>query len=165
MRARVPNEMKALVLERLKHMKFWSMVKWFPVVVILFWALFALAVFVKGHEFIYLMERHTDLSEKQILMWCLALVGVFTIGFIIYILWFLFRMLKYEDHFYCKTCDAVDNEDEGRCPVCGSDLQERATFICTYDSDEMKLLQNLGLKACKEQELISPPTNPESLPN
>ena len=153
MYVRVPDEDKKRLLDELKHDQFYSLLIYYPIIVLLFSGLFFLASFVKGHFLFDFLERNSNLSKSQILVGLMIAVVLFTAVFMLVMFWQVYKRVKFESYLYCRICNAVDNYEDGICPVCESPLQEKAAFIAVYDKGQIKIINRFGLKACREAEI------------
>ncbi len=159
MYAKVPNELKEILIKEVKRVRRKSSLMVFPIGVLIFSSIAALALFGKFH---FVIDELRDslrgkVSDK---MFWVGIVGVIVFGVsavLILILRQMYKECRCEDYLYCQKCNAVDSDETGYCPVCTSALAEKAAFIYTTDKNEQKVIKRFGLEACVE-------TNPSPSP-
>jgi hypothetical protein len=150
MYVKVPSELKERLLNEIKRARLKDSIKHFPALLLIFSVFFALVALAKGHALLEVLDKYSDLSETQILVGAISVTFLCTAALLIFFLRQHVRQPRCEEYLYCAPCDAVDSTDDGRCPICGSVLEARASFIATYDSEDKKVIARFGLKESKE---------------
>ena len=142
----VPEELQAVLVRDLRRVRRRSAVLLFPVALVLVTGLVLLALFWKGHVLVHWARQLAgpDVTDGQ--MWLALTVFSAVVAAVVLVLtmWSMYRERPAEQHLFCKTCPAVDSDDEGVCPVCQRPLSERGHFIYTQYDDERQLLARRG---------------------
>ena len=159
MYVRVPEQMRDALVREIKRSRLRSYLLWFPLLLLIFVAVAAGFVFVRGHLETRVIQRILDglLPEHilQRLLWGTVLVGASAALFLL--LWQMYRECRIEEYLFCEGCKAVDTDETGRCPICQRELSESAGFLYTSHSNEEKLLQRRGLQAYRNQSMVLEP--------
>jgi hypothetical protein len=142
----VPEELQATLVRDLRRERWRGSVLYFPLFLLLGTGFVLLAIFHKGHGLVHWARRIAgpDVTDRQVWLALTALAAVITAVLLVVTLWSMYRERAAEQHLFCKTCPAVDSDDEGVCPVCRRALSERGHFIYTQYGDERKLLLRRG---------------------
>ena len=152
MYVRVPVELQESLLREVRRLRLRSSVLYFPVLLLIFSGIAGGVVFLKGHAIVELLRRLLGdiLSEETFWLLMIGAVILCVAGGLVYFLHQMYRECSIEDHRFCASCNAVDSDDEGCCPVCHMALSEEAGFFSTSYSDEKKLIERYGLVPYKE---------------
>lgn len=144
---RVPVELQELVLRDIRRSRLRSSIIYFPVLLLIFGAIAAGLVFIKGHGIVEMLRRLVGDILSDSAFWMLLIGGIVLCvgGGLVFFLRQMYRECCIEQHRFCSACKAVDSDDEGCCPVCRKPLAEEAGFFSTYYTDEKKLLERYGL--------------------
>jgi len=144
---RVPVELQESLLREVRRSRLRSSILYFPVLLLVFSAIAAGIVLLKGHALVELLRSLLGdlLSESAFLLLMIGGVILCVSGGLVFFLHQIYRECSIEHHRFCAACNAVDSDDEGCCPVCGKVLSEEAGFFFTSYSDEKKLIQRYGL--------------------
>ena len=138
---RVPDEMQEMLLREVRQLRLRSSLVYFPVLLLIFSALAAGVVFLKGHAFVEMLQRLLGeaVSEQSFWLILAGMLVVFVAAGLVFFLRQMYRECRIERHRFCASCTAVDSDDEGNCPVCRRELSQEAGFFSTAYSDEKKL--------------------------
>ena len=152
MYAKVPGDLKEPLLRELRQLRLRSAFKHFPAVVLIFSAIPALFVFIKGHAILEMFrdEIPSTMSDGTLIAVVLGLIVTVTAVVIAYFLRLEYRDCDCQECLYCAKCDAVDKYDSGCCPVCQAPLTEKASFYFTTYIDEQKINERWGLQPTRE---------------
>jgi hypothetical protein len=142
----VPLELQHTLVRDLRRERWRGSVLYFPLLLLLGTGFVVLAIFSKGHALVHWvrMLAGPDVTERQAWLALTAIAAVITAVLLVAMFWSMYRERAAEQHLFCKTCPAVDSDDEGVCPVCQRPLSERGHFIYTQYDDERKLLARRG---------------------
>jgi hypothetical protein len=156
----VSSDIKDPLLKELRQLRLRSAIKYFPALVLIFSAVVALVVVVKGHPIISLFRDiiPSTISDTQLIVIALVAIVVITTGAMIYFLRQEYRDCDFQECLYCPNCNAVDKYDAGTCPICEVNLKEKALFYYTTYKDEKKVLERWGLQPCKERRKLAEST-------
>jgi hypothetical protein len=163
--ARIPDDIREPLLAELKGLKLRSLIKHFPAVLVIFSAIAAFAVMVKGHLILKLFEEYLppQLSTTTFTLIVLGVTVLITASVLVHFFRQNYSECAFQECAYCSKCDAVDNFDTGHCPVCQDPPTQTASFYFTTAKDEIKILERWGCHACKNQkdsETELPPLSP-----
>src|SRR5258708_23600728 len=149
---RVPTELQETFLREVRRLRLRSSVLRFPFLLLLFSAAAAGLVLLKGDSLLELPRRllGDTLSDQAFRLLMIGTVVLCVAGGLVYLLRQIYRKCSFEHHRFCASCDAVDSDDKGYCPVCRMVLSEECGFFFTSYSDEKKLIERYGLLPSKE---------------
>jgi hypothetical protein len=152
MYAKVPEELKAPLIEELKRLRLRHLLTCFPVAVVVFSSLGALVVLLKGHALIELLQSYLQrwLSDEALEASFLGAIVLVTAGVIVFFSRQIYRECEYQEYLYCQKCNAVDSDENGHCPVCMAPLTKKASFISTTYKAEIAVIKRRGLLPCSE---------------
>ena len=152
MYAKVPSHLKEPLLKELRSLRLRSALKHFPALVLIFSAIVALFVIVKGHAIIQIFRDYipSSTSNGRLIEITLVLIVAVTAAIMVYFLRLEYRECDCQKCLYCPKCNAVDKYDSGLCPICQSPLTERADFYFTTYKDEQKIIEQWGLQPTQE---------------
>jgi hypothetical protein len=152
MYVKVPEHLKTPILAELKQLKLRSSLKYFPVLVLIFSAIVALIVLVKGFGLLRMLIEYAnlDISNTKFIIISLSVIVCGTTAVLAFFLWQGYRDCDCQECLYCSRCDAVDKYDDGVCPVCKQGLTEKASFFFTTAKDEQKIIERWGLHRCRD---------------
>ena len=152
MYAKVPNDLKEPLLKELRRLRLRSAFKHFPAVVLIFSAIAALFVFIKGYAIIGMFRDMIPptISDRVLMATILGLIVAVTAVVMVCFMRQEYRSCDCQECLYCPKCDAVDKYDSGSCPVCQAPLTEKASFYFTTYKDEQKIIERWGLQPSKE---------------
>ena len=125
-----------------------SSVLYFPVLLLIFVAIGAGVIFIRGHLELQFLQRVLGemVSERAVSLVLWGVVLIVGTGSLLFLLWQRYQECRIEKYLFCETCKAVDTDETGHCPVCSNPLSDAAGFFYTSDSDEEKLLKRRGLQ-------------------
>lgn len=151
MYAKVPSDLKEPLLKEMRQLRIRSAFKHFPALVLIFSAIAALVIMVKGQAIIRIFRDYvpSSVSDTTLIIASLVVVTVIAAAVLAYFLSQEYKECDYQECLYCAKCDAVDNFDSGHCPICGAQLNERAWVYFTGYRDEQRILEKWGLQPCK----------------
>jgi hypothetical protein len=144
---RMPAKLQAQLLREIRRARVFSFVLYFPVLILFFTALEAGFLLWKGHALMWAAEKAVQggMTERTLHLVVGSGLVVVAVAAVIFMLIQNYRECTPEEHLFCASCDAVDADDEGLCPVCGAVLGEFASFFYSSDADELKRLAKHGL--------------------
>ena len=152
MYAKVPAELREPLLKEIKRTRRSSFVKIFPLLVIIFAAISAFIIFIKGHALIDIVRELFGTEISDMAFWGIfgAVVIFLTASVLIYFLRQDYAECKLQDYLHCPNCNVVDNYDTGHCPKCASLVTEKACFIYTSYKEEKEVIKRWGLQIYQE---------------
>ncbi len=153
MYARIPSHLKEPLLKEMRQLRLRSAFRHFPALVLIFSAIVAFVIIVKGQAIIRILRDYlpASVSDATIVIVSLVMITVITAAVLAYFLTQEYKECDYQECLYCPKCDAVDNFDNGHCPICGTPLNEKDCFYFTTYKDEQKILEKWGLQPCKPE--------------
>src|SRR5262245_53402473 len=119
MYAKVPSHLKEPLLKELRQLRLRSAFKHYPALVLIFSAIAALFVFIKGHAIIEMFrdEIPPSMSDGRLIAITLAVIVIVTAAVMVYFLRLEYRDCDCQECLYCPKCDVVDKYDSGCCAV------------------------------------------------
>jgi hypothetical protein len=150
----VTSDIQAPLLHEMRAARRAELLKSFPLVVLIFSALFALAAFTRGFHFVQLIGVWFGLDWSDRAFWTafIAVVVLFTTALMAYFCWKDYRSCQYQECLYCAKCHAVDKYDDGACPICQAPLASRETVFYTTNKSECTILRDRWkLPPCQEK--------------
>jgi hypothetical protein len=152
MYAKVPGHLREPLLKELRQLRLWSIIKYYPAVVLIFSAITALVVFIIGHALLRLIRDviPSQQSDARLIAIALSAILLITAGVLAYFLRMEYKECDCQECLYCPECDAVDKYDSGKCPICQTSLVEKESFYYTTYKDEQKVIERWGLQASRE---------------
>ena len=125
---------------------------YFPVLLAVFGGAALGFILSRGHGLIWLAQEIVGDRLSPTRFWILTCGATVLLvaGGLIYFLRQSYKECVIESHLFCSSCDAVDADDAGICPICGQTPPGFSDFYYTLDKDEIRSLQAYGLTPCRE---------------
>jgi hypothetical protein len=152
---RVPELIQEAFIKELKRVRLRKFVLYFPLLVAI-GCLLAPLLLLRIEPVTLLhsekwLENHIaqkDFRSKASVIYILCVATG-----IIFVLRLLYRDACVYRYLFCPDCDAVDNGDDGVCPVCGKSLTESADFYyVSHDGDE-EVVKKFSLTPVKKKDV------------
>jgi hypothetical protein len=156
MYTKIPEHLKERLFKELKRARLRYVVILYPPLVLILSLLAAAYIFLHGHSIIWLIRKYVpaNMSDREVILIGFAIIAVVTAGVAVWGQRQYYNWCNFEDYLYCPKCNAVDNYDNGACPVCQEKLIEKASFFYTTHKEELKIMEGFGLKPCRSAKTL-----------
>jgi hypothetical protein len=148
MHALVPASKKNHLISAVRHKRFLSSLIYWPVVFLIATGVGYVVFAWWCSPVIHLLEKYFDfkISPVELLLFSCVVSAIATTLLLI----FMARQKMFYEYLYCSECDALDYDEEGVCPFCGTTLHQKETFFWLQYDDEMEILEQFRLHISKQ---------------